>query len=161
MIGQEVVGRETVSDRNLVEEEGPIGDPEDPGGKENKLDSKEIAELESFLQGIETESSVSSFSGFGSEDLRRYRDIRQQGSLGKEIGNIGNPEVSKFDESERNRMGDIQEQDEVNGSERIRMSELQEPSVHAENERVRLYRGPATRSRGPVPEYEWVMRKGV
>ena len=58
-------------------------------------------------------------------------------------------------------MGDIQEQEEVNGSERIRMSELQEPSVHAENERVRLYRGPTTRSRGPVPEYEWVMQKGV
>ena len=38
--------------------------------------------------------------------------------------------------------------------------EAQKQSKHEKSE-SRVYEGPVTRSRGPVPEYEWVMKKGV
>ena len=66
---------------------------------------------------------------------------------------------SGFEAEDIQRYRDLRE--EALRMEQIEKVGILEQSKQGKSENIRVYEGPITRSRGPVPEYEWVMRKGV
>ena len=98
-------------------------------------DTMNRQELESLFREIMTDASSGSFSGFRSGSFSGFRseDLRRYRSFRRE---------------------GLQVED----TERV---EVREQSMHEERERVRIYEGPVTRSRGPVLDCEWVLRKAI
>ena len=126
-----------------ISEGSPYATENEVNGKDS-IDSGEIQEIEKWLEEIWTDSSKGSFYGFPSREIQRHRNL--------EIRECQEENVEQVE---------VENQLECEESERIRVSEVPEISKNEKSERRVQYTGPTTRSRGPVSEYEWVIKKGV